>query len=195
METDEKKLTAEEGILIIQQMIANTKVLISDNSYYFLMWGWLTVISSLGCYILLKTPVGTYSYFIWFLLPLAGIPLSIYHTRKKPETAKTYIGLFIQKIWTSMGITSMIIFGLIFFVDFPIILIFLLLLGTVVYITGAVMKFKPLIVGAVSFWLCAIICAFLKGSSIQFLIYAISIFVGYIIPGYILKSQYKKHNV
>ncbi len=195
METNEKKLSAEESIQLIQQMIINTKASLSDHSYYFLMWGWLSVIASLGGYFLMKTPIGPYSYFSWFLLPLVGIPLSIYHKNKNPETVESNLGFFIQQIWTGMGITSLIMFGLIFFVYFPIFLVFLMLLGTVVFITGAVMKFKPLIAGAMFFWLSAIICAFLKDYPNQLLIYAIAIFLGYIVPGYILKSQYKKHNV
>jgi len=195
METNESKLTAEESLQIIQQMIVKTKESLSDSSYYFLLWGWLTIIASLGCYILLKTPVGHYAYFIWFLLPVAGIPFSMNYGYKHHDKAETHLGFFIQQIWTGMGITSIIMFALIFFVNIPILLIFLLLIGTVVYITGAVMKFKPLIFGAIFFWACAVVCAFLKDSSYQLIIYAIAIFAGYIIPGYILKSKFKKSHV
>ena len=195
METNEKKLTAQESIEIIQQMISNTKTSLSDNSYYFLMWGWLSIAASIGNIVLLKTSIGNYSYNIWFLLPLLGIPLSIYHKKRNPDKTETYLGFFIQMLWTGVGITSMVMFALMFFVYFPILLMFLLLLGTTIFITGAIMKYKPLIIGAILFWIGAICCAFLKNSSEQLIIYAISIFFGYIVPGYMLKSQYKKRHV
>jgi hypothetical protein len=195
METNEKKLTVEESIEIIQQMISNTKTSLSDNSIYFLMWGWLSIVASLGNIILLKTSVGNYSYYIWFLLPLVGIPLSIYYKKRNPDKTETYLGFFIQMLWTGAGITSMVMFVLMFFVYFPILLMFLLLIGTIVFVSGTVMKFKPLIAGAIFFWIGAICCAFFKNSSEQLLIYAISIFLGYIIPGYMLKFQYKKRHV
>jgi uncharacterized membrane protein len=195
METTEKKLTAEESIQIIQQMISNTKTSLGDNSYHYLLWGWLSIVASVGNYILLKTPVGLNSYFIWFLLPLIGMPLSYYYKKKYHEKSQTHLGFFIRNLWTGISITSAIMFVLIYFVYFQVVLMFLLLLGTAIFITGAVTKFKPLVAGAIFFWAGAICCAFLKNPSGQLLIYAITIFSGYIIPGYILKFQYKKRHV
>jgi hypothetical protein len=195
METIEKKLTAEESILYIQQMITNAKTTMYDNSIHYLLWGWLSFIASLGNYFLLKTEVGQYSYLIWILLPLIGIPLSIYKQKKNTDKTETHLGFFIKNLWTGFGITSAIMFVLIYLVNFQIIMMFLLLFGTALFITGATTKFKPIIVGAIFFWAGAICSAFIKSPFDQLLIYAISIFAGYIVPGYILKYQYRKQHV
>jgi hypothetical protein len=196
MENSEKNLSAQESLEIIQQMIMKTKSSLSDNSRYFLLWGWLSIFASIGDYLIIKFCFTNYHFLIWFMLPLIGIPISIYYSKKYNERVNSHLSDFISILWTGFGITSLIIFGLIFInYNFPILQIFLLFIGFCIFVTGRVIKFTPLTVGAIFCWICAIVCSFTYNMPEQLLIYAASIIVGYLIPGYILKNKYKKNNV
>jgi hypothetical protein len=48
METNEKELSPQESIELIQTMINKTKGVVADDSFYFLLWGWLVFACCLG---------------------------------------------------------------------------------------------------------------------------------------------------
>ena len=197
METNDKTLTAEESIALIQQMINKTKSSMRDNSFYFLLWGWLSVIASTGNFIVLKFGLNPYFHFFWFIIPVVGMPVSIWHGYKNPFV-KTHIGDFISGIWSGIGIACFVIIALIFIngrQDLPIIQMFLLIMGIGVFVTGRIIKDIPLIIGSVIFWLGAMACSLFKSESAQLLIYSFSFTVGYIIPGYITKYKNRKSHV
>ncbi len=52
METNEKVLKPEESLQIIEKMINRTKENIHENSFYFLLWGWIVLLVNLGQIIL-----------------------------------------------------------------------------------------------------------------------------------------------
>jgi hypothetical protein len=58
-------------------------------------------------------------------------------------------------------------------------------------VAGVVIKFKPLIFGGVAFWVFGVIC-FLVSGPWQFLVGAVAVFTGYLIPGMMLRN--KKEN-
>jgi hypothetical protein len=51
---EEKEITPEDGIALIQAMIGKTKSNISYNSFYYIFWGWLVFAAALVHYISLK---------------------------------------------------------------------------------------------------------------------------------------------
>jgi hypothetical protein len=58
-------------------------------------------------------------------------------------------------------------------------------------VSGVLIKFRPLIIGGVCFWVFGILC-FLVPDPWQFLVGAVAVIVGYLIPGFMLR--YKKEN-
>jgi hypothetical protein len=59
-------------------------------------------------------------------------------------------------------------------------------LGT--FVSGGVLKFKPLIIGGIACWIISII-AFLVPPMTVLLLTALSVVVSYLIPGYMLKAR------
>ena len=49
-------------------------------------------------------------------------------------------------------------------------------------------KFKPLIIGGIFFWVCGLL-SFALGNPWQFLVGAVAVTVGYTIPGILLRSK------
>ena len=63
--------------------------------------------------------------------------------------------------------------------------------GCWLYISGGALRFKPLMIGGVINWLLAA-ASFFVDFKMQLLLLATAVLLGYIIPGYMLKSRYQK---
>ena len=64
----------------------------------------------------------------------------------------------------------------------------LLLAGLATFITGGICEFRGFIIGGVIFWISAIV-SFQLGVQASLLVYALAMFLGYIVPGYSLKRS------
>jgi hypothetical protein len=64
----------------------------------------------------------------------------------------------------------------------------LLLVGFPTFISGIIIRFRPLIIGGICFWIFALLVNF-GGPVIGPLGVPVSMIVGYLIPGYILKNK------
>ena len=61
-----------------------------------------------------------------------------------------------------------------------------------VFLTGVIVRFKPLIIGGIACWILCIISTFIKNYDYQFLLIPVAMLVAWIIPGYELRSKYKQ---
>ncbi|MBL7931105.1 MAG: hypothetical protein JNL60_04365, partial [Bacteroidia bacterium] len=52
--THEKEMSPVEGFAIIDSMINTAKNKLADDGFYFILWGWLVFIASVGNYISYK---------------------------------------------------------------------------------------------------------------------------------------------
>jgi hypothetical protein len=54
-------------------------------------------------------------------------------------------------------------------------------------VSGLMLRFRPLVIGAVIFLAAAVISSFMRGTD-QLLVFAVAMALGYLIPGYIIRS-------
>lgn len=87
----EEKFSPEQSLQLIQSMISRTKQNMSDNSIYFLIWGWLTFIAFIGQFILKHILQHEKHYMIW-LVVIIGIIFSIYQGKKDEKSAGQNLG-------------------------------------------------------------------------------------------------------
>ena len=67
---DNKKLNEQESLELITQMIQNTKFkMVKYAGTPFLVWGYMTVVTSLLVWYLLKETGNYYWQFLWLLMP------------------------------------------------------------------------------------------------------------------------------
>ena len=67
---DNKKLNEQESLELITQMIQNTKFkMVKNAGTPFLVWGYMTVVTSLLVWYLLKETGNYYWQFLWLLMP------------------------------------------------------------------------------------------------------------------------------
>jgi hypothetical protein len=75
---ENKELNEMEALEIIEQMINRTKQQISDNGFYWILWGWLVFISAITDYTLLVFFDHPNHALVWgILMPLGGVITAI----------------------------------------------------------------------------------------------------------------------
>jgi len=193
----ENEMNEKESLVLIQEMIENSKARLGESSFFFLLWGWLVLFASLIHFVLLYTGF-RYPYLPWPVMMFSGgIIAGIAGYRMKKRTrVKTYLETTMKYLWLSFGITLFfIIFGAamgkISWEMSNIMIIALYGLGT--FATGGIIKFKPLIIGGIASWIIAGVSLFIA-PQYTLLSIAISIIIAYLIPGYMLKSKEKLQN-
>ncbi|MFY0608054.1 MAG: hypothetical protein JXR10_15145 [Cyclobacteriaceae bacterium] len=189
---EEKELSENESLQLITEMIGKAqKNYRSGGSFHFLLWGWVVMLANLAHYLLMIYSTYEHPYIVWLATFPAGIISAIYGARQSnSRRVKTHFDSIHSQVWiaASVGIFISILFmGKLSFNHNCVILLFA---GIGTYITGNLLRFKPLIAGGVSLALASVI-AFNVSIIDQYLVAAVGIFLGYIIPGYMLKKKEK----
>jgi uncharacterized membrane protein len=187
-----KELSHEESLEIIQGMIAMAKNKMNDTGFHFLLWGILVIVASLSQYFMLNNGITYASNWVWVIMSIIGVPIGfIYEFRRvKSEKAQSKFDKMYTYLWLGFGITLIVSVFVSLSNSINPIAFILLLVGLATFVSGAIYRFKPLIAGAVVFWLAAAICSQL-GVENQLLVNALAIFLGYVIPGILLWKKSK----
>ena len=193
---EEKEINPAESLEIMQSMILKAQKNYSVDSFYYIMWGWLTFTAATLSYFLapvLEEKTGL----VWLLMPLGGVASYIYGAKQsKKQKVKTHIETHVQQVWVTLGIAFIFLIIAIFLkINFEVLPTFILLYGIGIFCTGRIIKFIPMMVGGLLCFPLFLICS--KFSILdesmqmfQFLILAFAILVSYIIPGHLLKAKF-----
>jgi hypothetical protein len=129
-------------------------------------------------------------------MPAIGTPVSILYGYKqsKEQKVKTLIDEFYGYIWIGFLISLLCVILISLAYKHSPTSFILVIMGFAVFIAGVVLKFKPLILGAVVFWISSFLYFYVGESSAQLLVFAGSVVLGYIIPGLLLRKEYKAQN-
>jgi len=194
---NDKLMTGEEGLEIIQAMINKAKHQFGDNGHLYLMWGWVVLFCSLTQFVMLTYVNTNYHYAIWFLTWPAALYQAIYlYRRRKKKRVKTYTDDILANVWLVFVILMFLfgyMFGTIMGKDYYLFINpgFLALYGMPTFLSGIILKFRPLIIGGVCCWLLAMLSA-LSTPTYHLLFQAAGVIIAWIIPGYMMRSRFKK---
>jgi hypothetical protein len=118
--------------------------------------------------------------------------------RKKHRQRKvrTYTGYIIGYVWVTFAILIFLIVFLIGLLTtddyyahiFPILLA---LYGMPVFLSGIILRFRPLIIAGVGCWILSVATIFIPVYDYQILMPAFAMIIAWIIPGYLLRAKYK----
>ncbi|MBC7946692.1 MAG: hypothetical protein H7Y42_02350, partial [Chitinophagaceae bacterium] len=190
----EEHLSPQQSLRLIQSMIEKTKQDLSDNSIYYLVWGWITFIACTGQFILKNIYEYPGHYHVWWLIVI-GVLFSIIKgiQEGKRRRVTTYVSESIKYLWIGMGMAYFVLSMIITRAgwDKQVFPYFILLYGLGTFISGSIIKFRPLIIGGIMAFLLAIASAYLD-YDYQILCAAGAILVSYIIPAYMLRSRNKQ---
>jgi hypothetical protein len=185
----ENSLTPQESLGLIADAISKTRDNIRENSFGFLLWGWLITIASFS-YFALRQYSGTPFYFIPFpILAVAGIVATLIFLKRKTTGATlTYTNYFIHKMWIVLGISFFVVVFINVAQGKMPFTYTLVIAGIGTLVSGWVMKFRPLTVGGALFLASAVASIYIA-DPYKPLLHGIVIIAGYLIPGYLLRNS------
>jgi len=197
---EDKRITEQESLQIIQQMIQTAKSEQKDNGMGWIIWGWLLFIASIFTFINQQF-AWVSTFFFWNLIGAVTLLLLLYETilfyaGKRKEKVKTYSGDLLDKLNIGFFISLMLI---IFSMNLGVAPVkgFALLLGLYgfwILIYGAVLNFKPSVIGAYITWAFAFASLFVHRFEYTMLLHAAAVLCGYIIPGHLAYREFNKIN-
>jgi hypothetical protein len=190
-------LSPEESFEIINKAISNFKINYKESSKVFLLWGWILALASFSNFMIIKIlismeaykSIGLFSFGNWAGFCLIGFIIMIFIVLKsnKEKKVTSHLDKFVNNLW---WVTMVSFFTAIFIcikleINPPSIM--LLIAGIATTTTGLSIKFKPLILGGIAFFIFSIATIFVPNEYTALIVCA-SIICGYLIPGYFLKS-------
>lgn len=194
---EDKRLTPEQSVTLIQQMIRQTHSRLERNAGMpFLIFGYLTVATALAVWVAVTQTQNPLWQLLWFTIMVGGVIYWIFSSRKnrKKEVA-TYVDRILSYIWITGGlIATMQSVVAMFLWQIPILYIIVLIIGMQTALTGLIIKFR--LVAITGFATIAFSPLFLVVKGIDTcLIFAAIFVVMMVIPGHILnyKSNHPKN--
>lgn len=101
------KLTPQESMELITSMIQSTRQRIAlPDLRISVMWAVLSIVTAAAVWILIATTRNPYFTFVWFAIPVIGIPANILLARKTKcscKTTKSYLDKVSDSLWKNIG--------------------------------------------------------------------------------------------
>lgn len=194
----EENFNPQQSLELIESMINRAKDKFAEDGFSYLLWGWVVFGCSITEFILLHFFQYPYHYMIWMVCWLVLLyQIFFLRKRNKERKVKTYTAYIIGYIWITFSVLLFLLFFLLgkltsgnynAFIN-PVILA---LYGMPVFLSGIILRFKPLIIGGIGCWLLCIAATYITNFDYQYLLIALAMLIAWIIPGYLLKIKFKK---
>jgi hypothetical protein len=194
---NEENFDPKQSLLLIESMINRAKDKFAEDGSMYLLWGWVVFVCSLTQFVLMHFFKYPYHYVVWFASWIIVIYQLVYIRKKiKRRRVRTYTGYILGYVWLTFVI---VIFLLAFLIgrltegDYYIHIspILLTIYGIPIFLSGIILRFKPLVVGGIGCWILSIAAMLIDNYDYQFLLIPVAMIIAWIIPGYLLRAKYK----
>ena len=194
---NEENFDPKQSLLLIESMINRAKDKFAEDGSMYLLWGWVVFVCSLTQFVLMHFFKYPYHYIVWFASWIVVIYQVVYIRKKiKQRRVRTYTGYILGYVWLTFLI---VIFLLAFLIgrltegDYysHISPILLTIYGIPIFLSGIILRFKPLVIGGIGCWILAIAAMLIGNYDYQFLLIPLAMIIAWIIPGYLLRAKYK----
>lgn len=193
-------MNEQESLAAITNMINDSKTNFKEQSFYYLLWGWLVVGAVIAESILYNLGI-VYHPIVWFIMgTVGGITSGIYGKKNEKKAGySTYTDRAMKYVWLGFVLYMFVIivmsatgkFGSQGWSSSFQLIMGLYGLGT--FISGGLLKFKPLVYGGIASFVLVGITILLPTVFSDFSailpMLAVSIIVSYLVPGYLLKRS------
>jgi hypothetical protein len=160
------------------------------------VWGWTILICALLHFVI--------QYFNWYhrpdrvwMLTFGAWAYMVFFLRrqKRKEQVTTYTDEITGQVWLVFAVLMLLLGFMLGFKQQYAILYptFLVLYGMPTFLSGVILRFKPLVIGAVVCWGLGIGSLFVQ-PPYQVLMLALAVIAAWIIPGYLLKQKFITEN-
>ena len=184
----ETTMTKEQSLALITEMINKARFNFSRGSFYFILWGVLLFLSAVYEYTadrVLDLPMP------WIAWPIVGviggILSAVYSSRVYKDEPSSHLDRVYSSIW------------MVYFVTLILLIVawvsnrinpgsyIMIVTGFPTFLTGYVLRFKPLQWGGVIFWTLGLISLFLF-DEYRSLIFGVAMLLGYVVPGVMMRK-------
>lgn len=177
-----------KSIEIIEQMLAESKKSLYNYSFYFLLWGGLLIPAGIAEFLLQGS---SYAWVVWPIVGVVGGIIAAIHGKREEKnssiiTAADRINAF---TWGAFGFSLFFVIAYSVYNNMQPHALILMIAGSATFISGGISRFKPFIWGGIVLELGAVLCAFVIEPKFHSLVFALCIFLGYVIPGIILRKE------
>ncbi len=192
----EKRLTEKESIEIIGSMINKAKHNLSNGSIFYLIWGWAVLLASVLQFVAIKIYDWDLHWIFWPITMAITAVIAVLVGRREYKNHRhtTFVDNSMKYLWGGFVIFLFLVLNM-----GPVIgwkLTYLLLIGLYgmgTFISGGILKFRPLIIGGLLSLLLSAIGIFGREMINDFtdvlILLDISIIVSYLVPGYMLRAK------
>ena len=191
---EQQELSTRDSLQLIESMINKAQNRFNENGHLYLLWGWVILICSITSFVTIYFyGSGKMIMYVWMLTIPTVIYQMIYLARVKKKTAvRTYtdeINSYVWLVFVIMGFLVGIIIGRSGQPQLfnPLIL---MLYGMPTFLSGVILKFKPLRICAISCWVLALVSVLIP-YQFSFLLLGLAVITTWIVPGYLLRSRFK----
>jgi uncharacterized membrane protein len=212
---EENKMTEQESLQLISQMINKAKNSYLDSGVGPILWGTVITVCSLVTFFEIKYQFDL-QFSIWLLTLIAIVPqIFIAVKQNRTSKVKSYDRKIIDYVWICFGISIFLLIFInanIFYQLKPVFQsyidvkgtrpqfnyssftssFFLLLYGIPTIITGACNNMRPMFYGGIVCWICCIISVYTK-IEWDMLLTAVAATSAWLIPGIIIRSKFIKN--
>lgn len=184
----EKTMSHEESLRIADEMIGVSRKGFLKQSFYFLLWGWLLILAGVSVFVLQQIDFA-YPYIVWPLVGVIGGIVAGVHGKRASQNlpAATVADMSIGAVWMGFGISLFLFIVALVMNGVSPDSIIILLTGLPTFATGMILKFRPLVLGGVLFWIIGFASFFIP-AEFSSLAFSVAILLGYLLPGFALKS-------
>ncbi len=204
----DKNFTEQNSLQLINEMITQARDNIQKGSANSLIFaGYTVAATAILNFILLEVVTPAYqAFWIWLLMIPMSIGCSIISWKiDKKSLVKTHVDKIITNIWLTFFFSVVLflaaIFGFSIALDAWILTIMItpvimIMMGAAQYITAVTSRFRPFRTGAIVFWIGAVSCIvfpIVTDLNLQFIILAICMIFGFVVPGHILNKKAKEN--
>lgn len=189
-----EEMNHEESLKIINSMIQRAQNKMTDNSIHYLIWGYMVSIAALAHYTLLQFDYDQ-AWLPWpVLMTAAGIFAGIKGAKKaKQSGARSYTDRLMSFLWGGMVVVMLALISQGAQIGWDKVYpIFVLIWAWALFVSGGMLRFKPLLFGAFLNLIIALV-AFYQEFEIQLLLLALSMIGSYLVPAYMLKRKIRNN--
>ncbi len=192
----EQPLNEQASLLLIESMINKAKNKFSESGTLYLVWGIVIFICSVIQFIAVYFYSYADIYYVWYLTWLVFIYQAFFLARKKKrEKVKTYTGDILGYVWICFIICLLLLVFIVLYNKAYLLVNPAILVAYAIptFLSGAILKVKPLFLGGIGCWLLAFSTVFIP-AEFHILLIALAVLLAWIIPGVYLRKRYLQEN-
>jgi hypothetical protein len=187
----------QQELAIIRNMIEKTRRDTIGSGWDFIMWGWLVFAASILSYVLIARGQAVWTWLPWVvLMPLGAVVSAVrgFRTLRRGRVV-TYTLQALAALWQACGIAFLLIgFVAIPLGDLPVeslLPLFAIIAGIGTYVAGGIIEWPSIRYSGIVWWTAAVVMMLLPWQT-DYLVLALTIFPGYLWPGYSLRRQLRR---